>query len=241
MDKSIDAYDIKERVALYDKDMTIMHPNRFRMAEVPLEFMPFSGDTALHGLDLGVGTGFFTKMFLEKFSKANVVAIDGATAMVEASRVRLQELVSAVNFITADFRDLEKVLTQDMKFDVVFSSFALHHLTIEEKTQMLKIVLRHLKPGGLFFNADNIIAETPFVEERFQWLRVNGIVSRVNGRDERYKDFVTTRTLLDKLEAEENDQPIKLSEELNILSQVGFKNIDVLWKDYREVVLFGKR
>ena len=39
MKHSIDAYDAKSRVEKYDSDMDIMHPNRFKMVDIALEFI----------------------------------------------------------------------------------------------------------------------------------------------------------------------------------------------------------
>ena len=240
MKDSIKAYELESRVAEYDYHMEIMHPNRSKMAAISLEFMAFDDDASLRALDLGVGTGFFAKKFLERFPKSQVVALDGAAAMIDCARSRLGSLASSVDFVAADFRDIGEAISSEELFDVVISSFALHHLTIEEKLQMLKAVLKKLKPGGLFFNTDCIIGETPELENHFQKLRVEGIVERARG-DERYKDFATTRALLDRLESEEKDNPIKVSEELKILSGAGFKDVDILWKEYREAVLYGRR
>lgn len=241
MKKSIKAYEAKSRVEEYDYHMEIMHPNRKKMAEISLEFIPFDGITPLQAMDLGVGTGFFCNKFLKQFPQAHVVALDGAASMVDCAKSRLGSFASSVYFVVADFRELDKAVSGEELFDVVFSSFALHHLTAEEKVQVLKVALKKLKPGGLFFNADCIIGETSELEEHFQKLRVEGIVERAGDNDKQYKDFATTRTLLDKLEAEEKDMPIKVSEELSVLSDAGFKNVDVLWKEYREAVLYGVR
>ena len=241
MKNSIDAYDIKSRVEAYDADMEIMHPNRSKMVEISLEFMPLDNKASIHALDLGVGTGFFTKKFIEKFPNAHVVAVDGAASMIDCARSRLGSLATSVDFMLADFRNLDEVLSKDVLFDVVFTSFALHHLTVEEKLQMLKVVLQHLKPGGMFFNADCIIGETPELEKRFQELRVEGIVERAGPSHKLFKDFATTRASLDRLEREEKDNPIKVSEELQIISDAGFTDVDILWKEYRETVMYGRR
>jgi len=108
MKDSVDAYNVKSRVEAYDCGMDIMHPNRTKMAEIALEFMPFDGNTSLRALDLGVGAGFFTKKFLEKFPNAHVIALDGAASMIECAKSRLGDFSSAVDFVVADFRDLEK-------------------------------------------------------------------------------------------------------------------------------------
>jgi hypothetical protein len=39
--RSIKAYDIPERVASYDAEMELMHPNRSKMVAVALEVLPF--------------------------------------------------------------------------------------------------------------------------------------------------------------------------------------------------------
>ena len=63
---SVEAYDLPERVRTYDADMDIMHPLRGKMIEVALEILPFQQSQPLRTLDLGVGTGVFSKRLLEK-------------------------------------------------------------------------------------------------------------------------------------------------------------------------------
>jgi len=240
MSKSIEAYELEKRVERYDIDMELMHPNRTKMVEMALEFLPFYPKQSINALDLGTGTGFFTKMFLEKFSNSHVIALDGAASMIELAKTRLGSLCASIDFMVADFVNLQEALPQKGIFDVIFSSFALHHLTYEGKQRVLINVHSLLKPGGWFLNADNIIAETDEVEKRFQELRVEGIVNRAEGQHDHFKDLATTRKWLVDMQTREKDNPIKLSEELKIMHNAGFKNIDILWKDYREVVCCGK-
>src|SRR3970282_2791152 len=86
---SIDAYDLPERVARYDADMAVIHPNPSKMVEIALEVLPFGREEPLQALDIGVGTGYFTARFLEAFPRAGVHALDGAEAMLEVARARL--------------------------------------------------------------------------------------------------------------------------------------------------------
>ena len=58
----------------------------------------------------------------------------------------------------------------------MLTSFALHHLTTTEKSEVVKASVRRLRPGGWFVNADLIVADTPELESRFQELRVAIIV-----------------------------------------------------------------
>lgn len=121
--RSIKAYDAPERVASYDADMELMHPNRLKMVKIALEVLPFSVDVPLDALDLGIGTGYFTLFFLRKYPHANVVAVDGAEAMVELARQRLGNLSERVSFCIGDFRELGRLIPAERRLDVIYSSY----------------------------------------------------------------------------------------------------------------------
>ena len=237
--ESISAYDLPERVASYDADMELMHPNRRKMIEIALDVLPFSPNATLTVLDLGVGTGYFTERFLQAFPKAEVTAVDGSETMVQLARIRLHDRAGRVTFKVGDFRHLPTLVSSSERFDVVYTSYALHHLGHADKVDVVRHALLFLRPGGWFINADVIIAEHPDVEARIQELRVDGIVDRAAGRDERFTDPVSTRTFLDDLEDKELDQPLRLLEDLEILREAGLMKRAVFWLEYREAVTGG--
>ena len=236
---SIDAYDLPERVARYDADMAVMHPNRAKMVEVALEVLPFGAEEPLSALDIGVGTGYFTARFLEAFPRAGVHALDGAEAMIELARERLGGRQESVTFAVADFRDLGRILAGE-RFDVVFSSYALHHLARDEKASVVGDAVSLLRPGGWLLNADIIVAESARLEERVQDIRVRGIVRRAAG-DPRFADYGATRRYLDEMEAAEGDRPITLAEDVLVLREAGLEDVTVFWLEYREAVTGGRK
>jgi tRNA (cmo5U34)-methyltransferase len=236
--RSIGAYDLPGRVASYDADMDLMHPNRPRMIQAGLDILPFPESSSLVALDLGVGTGYFTERFLRRFQNGRVVAVDGAAAMIDLARARLGMSADRADFRVGDFRQLQHLGLGGGSIDVVFSSYALHHLTRDDKQRVVSRVVALLRPGGWFINADLVIADTPELESRIQQLRVAGIVSRAGGRDSRFADAASTRRLLDDLEANEGDQPLTVSEDLQILRGAGFR-ASVLWLEHREAVCAG--
>lgn len=237
--QSIHAYNLPATVAKYDSDMDIMHPNRAKMVDVILEVLPFEPQQSLRAVDLGVGTAYLTKRFLEHFTQATVVAIDGASTMMEQAKARLGALCEKVEFCLGDFRNLDVLLKDAPPADVVISSCALHHLKLEEKRAVAKSVRQRLKPGGWFLNADIIIAADRDIESLIQKLRVKGIVRRAQGQDERFRDEASTRKYLDELEARDGDNPLTLAEDLRILEEVGFARVAVFWQEYREAVHGG--
>ena len=185
-----------------------------------------------------------SEKLLEKFPKARVIAIDGAQAMIDMAKVRLGDLAASVDFKVGDFRDMGTLLPEKNSIDVIISSFALHHLDAQEKLAFAKYLRSILKPGGWILNADCIIMPTASLEKRIQTLRVEGIIKRAAaaGRASRFNtDFASLRTLLDKLEAEEEDKPITLAQELEILKDAGLENVAPLWVEYREAVMCGQK
>jgi tRNA (cmo5U34)-methyltransferase len=240
MSESVKAYDLAKRVADYDSDMEIMHPLRSKMAEVLLEVLPWARTEPLRGVDLGVGTGLLTARFLDAFRHSSVVAIDGAAAMIDLCRSRLQPAAGRVEFLIADFRALPADCVAAGSVDVVFSGYALHHLTRIEKAALIAQALVWLRPGGWLLNADLVVARHPQVEQRIQVLREVGVVNRA-GDDPRFKTREATRQYLDALERNERDQPLTLEEDLETAREAGLQSVEVFWKEYREAVWGGPK
>jgi len=239
--QSIAAYDVSQRVKTYDVDMELMHPNRSKMVQIAIEVLPFPKTAALRAIDLGIGTGYFTEQFLNQFANSRVLGVDGAQAMVELARERLRSLTSRVDFAIGDFRQLQQLVPCAATVDVVFSAYALHHLSRPDKETVLKHVVELLVPGGWFVNADLIVANSPELESRLQELRVAGIVERASGSDNRFADSASTRRFLADLEQNERDQPLTLAEDLALLQSFGLKNVSAFWLEYRELVSGGQK
>ena len=219
----------------------LMHPNRSKIVRVALQILPFVDKAPLWALDLGVGTGYFSKHFLACFPNSRVLAIDGARLMVDLAKARLGDAAGRVDFRINDFRNLKRAAADLPPFDVVFSSYALHHLDSGDKQRVVGQAFDLLKPGGWFVNADLVIADSAEIETRIQELRVNGIVERAGGDDDRFRDAATTRRYLDELEANEHDQPLSMAADLEILRHAGPRNASALWLEHREAVCAGHK
>ena len=240
-ERSIAAYDVSQRVKTYDADMELMHPNRSKMVQIALEVLPFPKAAALQAIELGIGTGYFTERFLNNFPNSRVLGIDGAQAMIELAKARLTSLAARVEFVIGDFRNLRELAPGAGTIDIVFSAYALHHLSRPDKKTVLRRVVELLVPGGWFVNADLIVAGSPELESHLQEIRVTGIVERAAGSDNRFIDLASTRRFLADLEKNERDQPLTLAEDLALLRSSGLKNASAFWLEYRELVSGGQK
>ena len=142
---------------------------------------------------------------------------------------------------SATSASLQDIIPESARGDVVFSSYALHHLNYSEKREVISQALRFLKPEGWLINADIVANESKVIEERIQQIRVAGIVRRGHTIDSRFRDAESTRQFLDQLEATDGDQPLTLAEDLQVFREAGLTHVAVFWSEYREVVIGGRR
>lgn len=234
--KSINSYNNPIRVAEYEADMDIMHPNRIKMIDIALEILPYEEDTSFTSLELGSGTGYFTKRFLEKFKNSNIIAVEGADSMIEVAEERLGELTERIDFRVGNFLNLKNLISENEMGNVVFTSYSLHHLNKDEKLNVIKMVKDFLLSGGWFINADLIKPNNIEIEKRIRNIRIDGIVKRGRGIDKKFKDHSTVGKFIEDLETNEKDQPITIQEDLDILSSAGLQNPSIFWLEYREAV-----
>ena len=102
-------------------------------------------------LDIGSGTGRLTALCRAALPDANIVGVDPAPTMVDEARIKFAHDKRA-SFQHGVVEDLSAF--PDASFDVAISSFALHHLELDTYPVAAREVLRVLRPGGVFVNAD---------------------------------------------------------------------------------------
>ena len=236
---SVQAYETSARVAAYDADMDLMHPNRHKMVEVIMAVLSASTPEPQLVVDLGTGTGFLLDRLLRRFPNCRAVAIDGSRQMVASARSRLGNLAQRVEFVVADFRQPEALGTEIKSADAVVSAYALHHLNLQEKAQLMGRCHALLKDNGWFLNADLVEEDDEFLEALTQEMRVSGIVDRAQGRDPRFGTAADTRRFLDDLQRNECDQPQRGADDLRMARECGYQHVTLFWKDTREVVYGG--
>ncbi len=112
-------------------------------------------------LEIGCGTGLFTKMFAA--SGATIIAVDISGELLDKARKR-DLPPDRVKFLEKRFEDCEV----EGPFDAVIGSSVLHHLDVEVA---LPRILRLLKPSGcLSFAEPNMLNPQVYLERKFHYL-----------------------------------------------------------------------
>lgn len=177
-------------------------------------------------LDLGAGTGLLTQLLWEKHPDAQFQLVDMAEEMLNIAKNRFsgQENFEYINedYLKYDFDGL---------FDMIVSSLSIHHLNHSDIKSLYQKAYDHLKPDGIFLNADEVIGPGSYSEEMYQknWLEV---INQA-GLEEEDKKVI--------LERMKFDNPATLEDNIKWLHEAGFKDVDVYYKYYNFVVLYGRK
>ena len=127
-------------------------------------------------LDLGSGTGHFTRALARRYAQGEGLAVDIAEGMLRHARPQ----GGAAHFIAGD---AEALPLQEASVDLAFSSLALQWCA--DFPQVLSEARRVLRPGGVL--AFSSLCVGTLQELRDSWLAVDGFV-HVN-RFRRFEDY----------------------------------------------------
>lgn len=146
--------------------------------------------------------------------------------MLNIARTRFENS-SNFHYVVADY------LKQDLEgfFDIVVSSLSIHHLEHPDKRLLYEKVYQHLNPGGVFINADQVRGPYPANEKEYYRNWLNKIDMSALSKSEK-------TIILDRMEL---DKPASLADNFKWLEEIGFVDVDVYYKYYNFVVLYGKR
>jgi ubiquinone/menaquinone biosynthesis C-methylase UbiE len=95
-------------------------------------------------VDLGAGTGFVTMALAPLTSSVLAVDISSAMAAALAEQAAQDGLVN----VSTQVADLSEFQLQPASFDLVVSSYALHHLVDADKRALVARSAQWLRPGG---------------------------------------------------------------------------------------------
>lgn len=185
-------------------------------------------------LDLGCGDGILTHEILKIDSSVSAILIDGSEDMLDNARERLKAFKN-LHYIRASFQDILGNEIPRRNFDFVVSSFAIHHLTMDEKQSLFNKIYAYLNPAGFFVNIDVVLSPTDALEQWYmllwrEWIEEKKLSLHIQGN---YYDDIAGR-----YKDNTDNKPDTLNDQLNALKSVGFRDVDCFYK-YGVFAMYG--
>ncbi len=163
-------------------------------------------------LDLGTGDGRLLALLLIDRPHASGVALDFSPTMLQKARERF----AGNSQIAVVAHNLNDPLPELGQFDVIVSSFAIHHCSHVRKYSLYAEIFAHLEPGGIFCNLEHVASSTLALHEHF------------------------LQTIGWTLETEDpSNQLLDVETQLHWLRTLGFTDVDCYWKWLELALLVG--
>ena len=172
-------------------------------------------------LDIGCGAGNNTIRLRQSYGENfDSVLLDLSQPMLQRASERMTQVnTGTVTVIAEDFRTAQ---LDHGTFDVILAAAVLHHLRDDQdwKTAFQKLH-NLLRPGGSIWITDLVSHETAGVHQ-MMWARYGQYLTSLNGEEYRDKVFAY-------IDREDSPRPVTF--QLQLLHDVGFRNVELLHKN----------
>ena len=171
-------------------------------------------------LDIGCGAGNYTLKMLQVVPNMDCRLVDLSRPMLDRAVERVT--ASTTGTVTAVQGDVRELDLGEGTVDVILAAAVLHHLRTDDEWRSVFAKFRAaLRPGGSIWISDLITHTTPEVQS-MMWRRYGDYLTAFKG--EAYRDQVFAYI-------EQEDTPAPLMYQIDMLREVGFRNVELLHKN----------
>jgi tRNA (cmo5U34)-methyltransferase len=176
--------------------------------------------TATHLLDIGCGAGNYTLKILQHLPDLNVTLIDLSKPMLDRAVERIRSVTKGeIKIAQADIRDLD---LGESQFDIIVAAAVFHHLREErEWSGVFRKCHRALRPGGSIWISD-LVAHPNREVQGVMWERYGEYLEQLRGPEYREQVFAYI---------EQEDTPRPLLYQVDLLREIGFREVEILHKN----------
>jgi len=157
-------------------------------------------------LDLGCGTGLELERIFRIYPFAEVTGVDLSSKMLDILKSKYEDKMSQLKLICKSYFDIDYGKSI---YDVVLSTYSLHHFGKELKLSLYRKIYCSLKKDGIYIEGDYTVKTTDeenrFIEESEHIRKAGGITAGIY----------------------HIDIPFAVETQVNLLRQAGFINVQI--------------
>ncbi|MBS4219914.1 class I SAM-dependent methyltransferase [Bacillus sp. FJAT-49711] len=237
---SIQSYNYHERAAEYHTKKGFDPKRKEEMLDVTLSLLVDLTPKGATLLELGAGSGLFTKKLISTDHFNEILVTDGAEAMLDIAQNDLESTSTKLEFTTLDFTKKNwSENYMENKVEAVTSSMALHHA--DDKRVLFKEIYNVLNVGGFFVFADHMAGSSPLVEKlignKRARIKLASLSEDLNDEDKIEKFIISDKAK----QKSEGNKCESITHYLTYLHEAGFVDVDCIWRDYWLAVFVAKK
>ena len=237
-DPTLPAWQRDELVASFLDERQTLLPQLDTMEELVRTILRRQGRAIDRFVDLGAGDGAMSELVLGVVPGAHAVLVDFSEPMLERAAARLGDGERpSWEAVRGDLSEAgwESALPSG-PYDLVVSSFAIHHLYPERKRGLYAEAFSLLAPGAMFLNMDVVTVEGPLAGLFDEQMEANAIAAEHARHGHRSDEQVAEEMVNDG----SDDRPDSAPEQLAWLADAGFEDVELHFK-WAEGAIFGGR
>jgi SAM-dependent methyltransferase len=240
----------------WDEQQESFNPERERRFTVMFDVLEATVGRSFAAIDLGSGPGSLCARLLARFPRATAVAVDYDPVTLRIGREALRSFGRRLTWVDAKLG--APGWTQALpprRFDAAVSTTALHWLRPPALRRLYRDLGGLLKPRGVFLNGDHLPSGAP----RSSWTRLDQSVARVRqrgaSRDAVWSGWTAwwhRAARAPELRAEFREHKRRsaahphgadpsLAAHEQALRGAGFREVEVVWQDLDNRILFARR
>lgn len=240
----------------WDAQQESFNPDRERRFAAMLDAVGAAAPKRFTALDLGSGPGSLSVRLLRRFPAARVIAVDNDPVTLRIGRGALGTHGGRLTWVDAKLgaRGWTDRLPPG-RIDAAVSTTALHWLTTSDLQALYRDLGRLIHRGGVFLNGDHLPSgrrsrELSRLAERVRRTRFEGATRADEWKAWRewwestekipaLRPYFDERTRRAARHPRRGDLPLEVHEDA--LRGAGFREVEVIWQEFENRVLFARR
>jgi len=177
-------------------------------------------------IDLGSSTGTFLIELSKKIENLNLIGIDSSNAMIKKAKEKAKAFNSNANFIKADFLNYDLSNSK-----AIIANYTIQFIRPLKREKLIQKIYNSLRNEGIFLMSEKLITENK---------KLNKIMIDLYYQYKKQKGY-SEYEIATKREALENVLiPYTMQENIEMLKNAGFKDIDIIfrWNNFATFVGF---